>query len=335
MNKDRNIGLVLFTSIITLLILSGCTSKKSEENNSIQTAIVPVKITAIKTGEIDEPVQANGQTEALQKESLVSPVAGRVSHLIAQEGQRVQVGDTLVVILTRESISALEGAQALINRAESPEQKAEAEKALRLARSNQNIVAIRSQIPGVVAARNVVEGTMVAEGAELLTIVDPQSINFAAQVPLTNLGRVAIGQVAIINLTSAPEKPLQALVNSINPQADTANQTARVLLRLNDITMTGGYNLENGTAGVAKIVVGEHKNVMIVPLAAVLRNDETNRYSVVTVTPDSLSKTISVKTGITRDSTMEISSPDLHEGMPVIIEGHYSLADSTRVSTRR
>jgi multidrug efflux pump subunit AcrA (membrane-fusion protein) len=74
---------------------------------------------------------------------------------------------------------------------------------------------------------------------------------------------------------------------------------------------------------------------MIVPLAAVLRNDETNRYSVVTVTPDSLSKTISVKPGITRDSTMEISSPDLYEGMPVIIEGHYSLGDSTRVSARQ
>jgi membrane fusion protein, multidrug efflux system len=332
MIRNTGIGKAIIVSTALLIFISGCARKKSEEESSIQAAVVPVKITAVRTGNMDESVQANGQTEALRKESFVSPVAGRISELMAQEGQNVKAGDTLAVILTRESLSALEGAQALLDRAKTPGQKAEAERALKLAETNQNRVVIKSQISGVVVARNVAEGAMVTENAELLSIIDPQSINFAAQVPLKELVRIKIGQDARVRLSALPKSALEASVSAINPQADSSNQTARVLLRFYHTSNDGPVNFANGMAGTAEIIIGEHENVMIVPLAAVLRNDETNTYTIVTMTPDSLSKTISVTPGITQDSTMEIASSELREGIPVIIEGNYALPDSTRVT---
>jgi hypothetical protein len=36
--------------------------------------------------------------------------------------------------------------------------------------------------------------------------------------------------------------------------------------------------------------------------------------------------------GVTTDSTAEVKGKGLAEGVPVIVEGHYALADSTKVS---
>ena len=324
-----------FTLAFLLLVLSACAGKKSEEEASVQKAIVPVKVSTIKFGDMEEFVQANGQTEALRKENLVAPAAGRITRLMVQEGSTVASGETLAVILTKESLSALDGAQSLLTRAITSEQKSEAERALELARSNQNLMIVKSQIPGVVAVRSVIEGAMVDEGSDLLVIMDPRSINFAAQVPLKELGHVSIGQEARVNLAGLADGDIRAHVSAINPQSDTASQAARVLLQLSDSKDAGKFRLLDRMAGTAKIIIGIHNNIMIVPLAAVLRNDETNAYAVVTITADSLSKTVSINPGITQDSTMEISSPNLQPGMPVIIEGNYALPDSTRVTISR
>ena len=318
--------------VMLLLILSVCTSKKQENDPPLQAVTVPVRIAAIRTGDIQVTVSAYGQTEALQTENVISPISGKLISLPAYEGQHVNRGDTLALLLTTESLAELEGAQALAARAKTPEQKAEAERAWQLAQQNQNLVPIKSQIAGIVVARNVAESAIVNEGSGLFAIMAPQSINFVALVPLENLDGITVGQNATVELTAIPEKDFNASVIAINPQADSSNQTVRVLLHLNDISNVIGKHVQNGMAGTAQIITGEHENAMLVPLAAVLRDDEANTYSVVTLTPDSLSLTVPVTPVLIKDSTMEISSPALHEDMPVVVEGNYALPDSTHVT---
>jgi multidrug efflux pump subunit AcrA (membrane-fusion protein) len=72
--------------------------------------------------------------------------------------------------------------------------------------------------------------------------------------------------------------------------------------------------------------------VYIVPTSAVLRNDETNTYSVVTFNRDSLALSLPVEIAGMTDSTLGISSNDLKGGMSIITEGNYALADSTRIT---
>jgi multidrug efflux pump subunit AcrA (membrane-fusion protein) len=84
--------------------------------------------------------------------------------------------------------------------------------------------------------------------------------------------------------------------------------------------------------GTARIVTGLHKGVFIVPKSAVLRNDETNAYSIVTFTADSLACSLPVEIMGMTDSTVAITNHGLKDGMSIITEGNYALADSTRIT---
>jgi membrane fusion protein, multidrug efflux system len=326
----KSITIILIASF--LFIVGGCGGKKSNEDPPAQISQVKVRATSIKLGDMAETILANGQTEIVRKENLLSPIAGKISGLKVQEGSHVNAGDTLIVIMTRESESTLAGAEALAERAKTPEQKDEAKRALQLARQSQNLAIIKSSMTGIVAARNINEGAHVAEGTELLTIVDPASINFVAQVPLKELGRIASGQSEEIKFMALPDRVFGASINAISPQAEPISQTTRVRLHFDEQSVKAHEILSEGMAGTVRILTGTRRNVLIVPARAILRDDETNTHSIVIITPDSLSKIIPVTIGITSDSEIEISGEAITQGTPVIIDGNYALSDSTRVS---
>ena len=84
----------------------------------------------------------------------------------------VQKGDVLAIIQTKESEATILGAESMLKSAGTAEQKAEAEHTLELARSTQSSVAVRAPFDGIVSTRSVSEGELVAENAELFTLVD-------------------------------------------------------------------------------------------------------------------------------------------------------------------
>ncbi len=327
--------LLAIVSLTALALTSGCSKESSAEQQEPHTeAVVPVRVATLTIGDMERIVSANGQTEALRKETVIAPVAGTVTLLPILEGSTIEPGDTLAIIETKESQAAISGAEALVASASTQKQKTEAARALELAKANRSRAAITTKVRGIVSTRSVVEGSVVAEGAELITVVDPSSIEFVAAVPVQSLRQISLDLKAAINLPSTDGNRLAARVVAVSPQSDPQSQTVRVRLEFVGLQAAERRLVKEGMAGTAEITVSVDKNVVIVPRAALLRNDETNSYSVVTVTPDSLAKSIPVSLLVMADSTAEISGPDLKAGMPVIIEGHYALSDSTRVTVK-
>jgi multidrug efflux pump subunit AcrA (membrane-fusion protein) len=322
------------TLLLSVLILwLGCKKESSEEGQANQTiAVVPVEVAPVRQGSISVSIEAVGQTEALRKETVLSPLAGTVVGLKALEGTVIRSGDTLAVIQTKESQSMLAGAQALLAAAITPEQKKEAERVLELAKSNQTEMAVIASSSGIVASRSVVEGSLIAEGGEILTLMDPVSVDFFAQVQFKYLALIAIGQAAEVSFASVDGKPFRAVVGAISPGSDPQTQTVRVRLHFVNLTSEQRISMKDGISGTARIVTGERTGVLLVPPKALLRNDDNDTYTVVTVTGDSLSRSIPVSVGIVEDSIAEVSGIDLHTGMSVIVTGNYALADSTRVT---
>ena len=118
----------------------------------------------------------------MRKEKSYAPIAGRVVALNALEGTEVQKGDVLAIIQTKESEATILGAESMLKSAVTAEQKSEAEHTLELARSTQSSVNVCAKFDGVVSTRSVSEGELVAENAELFTIVDLSTIDFLADV---------------------------------------------------------------------------------------------------------------------------------------------------------
>ena len=89
--------------------------------------------------------------------------------------------------------------------------------------------------------------------------------------------------------------------------------------------------LKTEMAGEARIVTGVHRNVLLIPKDALLRNDENETYSIVIAMADSIAHVIPVEVDGRNDSTAEVRHNGLREGMNVIVEGNYALPDSSRI----
>jgi RND family efflux transporter MFP subunit len=294
--------------------------------------VVSVKTAKIVEGDAILTVNAFGKTDALKKEKIYAPIAGRIVSLKVFEGTQVKKGEVVASIQSKESQSAILGAESMLRTATTPAQKADAEQALMLARTTQNTVSIAAKFDGYVSTRTVSEGELVVENGELLTIIDPSTVDFLADVQLRDLPTVRLNQRASIEFQSLPGKTFRAVVSAVNPQSDIQSQTVKVRLQLLPMDNILQSLLRTEMMGTARIVTGVRRHALFVPKSALLHNDEESTYSVVTVTPDSLAKSIAVTIGMVTDSTSEVQSTSLHPGTTVITVGNYSLSDSTRVT---
>jgi RND family efflux transporter MFP subunit len=325
--------LAFLALLLLLASIAGCSSSRSaEEGNSSIRPIVAVKVALIKLADIPVKLTALGRTNALREEKVFSPITGKILSLKVIENVRVHRGDVIATIRTKESQAAIDGAEVLIRSASTDQRKSAAERALLLADSTQTVITVRARADGIVSARSVSEGELVSEGAELVSVVDLSTLEFVAETPVHELAKLHTGQVATVMLTALPNAELRSTVYAINSQTDPESQTATVHLRFVDLPQQTSSLLRTGMVGSAQITIATRRNALLVPRTALLRNDETDSYSLVTVSADSLAKTVAVTVGIMTDSLAEVSAGGLAAGMSVIVEGHYALEDSTRVT---
>ncbi len=313
--------------------VSGCSrSSPGGEEGSAPKATVAVDIISLSRGTVATVVEATGRTQALRKQKAVAPFAGRIIHLNAIEGTRLTKGMVILSIRPKESQAAMMGAESMMRDAATEAERIEARRSLALAESSQTVVQIRAGIGGTVASRNVSEGDDVAEGAELVTLVDLQTMAFVADVPLDVVRAVHPGQQCVVRLTGGGGRVIPAIVEAINPQTDGVSQSVGVRARFVRLSSSEKAFLKADEGGTISIVTGQHRNVFVVPRAALLRNDESNTTSVKVMASDSLACTIAVTPGILTDSTAEISGAGLQEGMKIVVRGNYALEDSTKLN---
>jgi HlyD family secretion protein len=86
-------------------------------------------------------------------------------------------------------------------------------------KDSQKDLNVLSPLDGVVIARSAEAGAVVNSQTKILTIVDPKTLYLRGFVPEGDIGKVRVGQQTKIFLDSAPTKPLEGKVISIDPQA--------------------------------------------------------------------------------------------------------------------
>jgi RND family efflux transporter MFP subunit len=324
-------------SVITFVLLGilvwGCGSESAQDKNAATPdPVVSVKIAPIQRKTMQVTITVDGFTDVLDRERVIAPVDGTVVSLEAEVGASLKAGDTVAVLRTRDSEASLAGANRLMEQAKTPEQREEAKRALEVALETQQLVPVIVGRRGVVVAKMASAGQTVSADAELFELVDLSTLNFIASIPLQDLTRIKIGQSGRITFPSLPDRNFNGQVTAVSAQSDQGSQAAPVRLRFTDPAPTVEKVLRVGMMGTAVITVGEHPDVLVVPSAALLRDDLADTYTVFTVGPDSLARQVPVTVGVMTDSLSEISAPLLHEGDPVIVDGNYEVSDSTRVT---
>ncbi len=316
---------LLAAILAAMLLLPAC--RRAEDADTTPTVTVDVRTAVVRAGSVEETVGATGTTITLREYQLRSPITGVIVSFGLYNGDRVKRGEVIALVRTRESEASIQGAEEILRSSTSEKQREEAERALELARRSATTVAIRAPFDGILSNRVKNEMEVVGEGDQIATLVDPSSVVFSADVPSGSLRSIRVGQSAGVKLSSFPGAPLRGRVKRIEPQVNPGDQTAKVQIELIDKPAS----LERSLFGEAAITVGEHRDVLLVPTAALLHDDENNRWEVMVVSPDSVARTVPVVVGVRKDSVAEVSSPALTARSLVIVEGQYGLPDSTKV----
>lgn len=285
----------------------------------------PVRVAAAEKTTIPLYVSGPGKTAALAQQKVRAPFAGTLAALTVVDGDRVRRGQTIGTVVAKESEAALSGAREMLRQAATPADRSDAERAVALAEKNLVPRPLLATVDGSVLSHSANAGDRVSEDQEIVTISEAGSIVFLADVPQTELSRIRPGQEAKVELAGG--KPAAGSVHSVMPSANPVDFTAPVRLDLRG----GQEPIEIGLFGTARIRVGERAEAIVVPGAAVLRDDVSGA-SRVCLAVDGKAHWIDVVTGVSLDGKTEIVSPPVAPGQAVIVSGLVGLPEGKPVS---
>jgi HlyD family secretion protein len=108
-------------------------------------------------------------------------------------------------------------AQSDVDAAEADAERSRAQ--LTEAVANRTDLSIIAPFAGTVATRTAEPGEVVAPGTPIITLVDLGQVYLRAFIPEGDIHRVVVGQKARVFLDGAPDRPLDAVVERIDPEA--------------------------------------------------------------------------------------------------------------------
>ncbi|HEY6049615.1 MAG TPA: HlyD family efflux transporter periplasmic adaptor subunit, partial [Thermoanaerobaculia bacterium] len=275
-----------------------------------------------------ELVSGPGHTAALTQQKVRAPFAGTLVELRVADGDVVRRGQPVGAVVSRESDAALSGAREMLREARTPAERSDAERAVALAERNLVRRALVASADGPVLSHAAASGDRVTEDQEVLTIEDSSSIVFVADIPQSDLSRVRPGQRAVVDLGGGRTENAGA-VHGILPSANPADFTGGVR-----IDFPGAARLPLGLFGSARIVVGERRDALVVPDAAVLRDDVSGVTRIAIVSGGKL-HWIPVTPGIRQDGLTEISGAGLPEGGQAVVSGMIGLPEGKSVAVQK
>jgi RND family efflux transporter MFP subunit len=346
--------------IATLTVAPACTHETAEEVES--ETVVPVTTVAAATGTIRAELNVTGTVTAAPgaDQLVVAPQPARIAEITKAEGDLVKAGDLLVRfeipaltvdVATRRGELArararLENARAAQTRAhdlfdrgvasrkevedadrELADAQAgltEAEATLAASETGASQSTVRARFNGVVAKRMHNPGDLADASASdpVMRVVDPRRLEVAASVPIADVARVAVGANA--HMTN-PAGGSDILLKVVSRPAAVDPGTAAVPLRL---ALVSPATPPIGTPVQVTIDAEEHRNVVVVPAQAVVREAEE---TAVFIANGDKAERRHVTLGLADQKQAEIVS-GVKPGEAVIVTGQAGLPDGAKIA---
>ncbi len=308
----------------------------------------PVRVEVEKVAFMSMPqtITAVGSLRSDESVTLRPEVAGRITSIQFQEGQRVAKGTTLVRLDPAVNQAEVQQARANLKLGQSKYDRAvdlaksnfisgqardEAENNLRvaeaavaLAQAHLDKTDIKAPFSGIIGLRSVSSGDYVKEGADMVNLesIDPLKVDF--RVPEIYMQQVQVGQSLTVALDALPGRQFEGKVFAVNPLVDAAGRAVviRALVRNPDTSLRPGMFARVG------LITREAKNALVVSEQAVVpQGDEQFVFRVV----DGKAVRGKVELGQRRDSKVEVLK-GLAANDVVVTAGQLKLRDGMAIA---
>jgi len=356
--RRRAAALVLAAALAT----GGACSHKAVESVATDEDVPVAVQAAALVDTFDTTVATTGMvTPAAGADwTITAPEAARIAELPHGEGERVQVGDLLVrfeipsmtsdlasreadvasaaarvdttkaaetrvASLVQRGVSAqkdLEAAQ--LDRKQAEATLGQAQAALNAATVLHERTTVKARFAGIVAKRMHAVGDLVDAGSPVMDVIDPDRLEVVTAIPVSDLSRVAPGQVARVEDPSGSASEAGTVV-SIPAQVDPSSSTANVRVRF-----TAPTHLRTGTPVAVTIVTERLTKVLVIPAVGVIRDGDEVFVMVAGQDDDKAHKT-PVTLGSTAGGRVQVKS-GLKAGDLVIVRGQDGLPDEAGIT---
>jgi RND family efflux transporter MFP subunit len=305
-------------------------------------------------------ITASGRAAAFRRATLLARVSGQVRDVVVRENDPVGSDAFLVQIDTTEYALALARATSNLTMAQADYEQIVLfddeiadprvrEERARVARSrsgfDEAMVGVReaelelswtrisAPFAGRVADLRVVPGQFVAQGDELVTIVELDPIKVEVQVLEGEIGRLEEGRRATMTLAAFPDETFAGRVETINPVIDLESRSARVTVLLSN----PGGRIKPGMYASVSLDAQHFTERILVPRSAVLERDRRTMLFVFNEEEGEIGRTEwrYVTTGLENDQLVEIvENPEtsmVDPGEIVLVDGHHFLGHDAAI----
>ncbi|PJJ09836.1 RND family efflux transporter MFP subunit [Flavobacterium sp. 1] len=345
--------LTIIAIVASLGVIGYVLSKNKAENKAKtdivaeKNAAVSVKTAQVKTENISLDFVANGNFAPTQELTFSAEKSGKVIKVLVDEGDYVNVGQTLVIVRSdvinvnaNTAKAAYDNAKSDYARYENAYQtggvtKQQLDQAkLQLTNAQANLTQaninvgdtkVKAPIKGFINKRFIEPGTILAgmPPTQMFDIVDVSKLKLKVSVNESQVAGLKIGNSVPVTSSVFPDKVVTGKIIFIAPKAD---ESLNFPIEI-EITNNANSSIKAGMYGTANFGTKQKQELKVVPRNAFVGSVSSNQIFVV---ENGIAKLKKVTAGRILGDQVEIIN-GLSDGDTVIITGQINLQDGNAV----
>lgn len=277
--------------LIVAILLTGC-SGDDKQGKASKAHLVEIAV--VQQQALEYTSDRAGTLRARRAVKLFNQEEGRVTRVLAREGDRVKTGHALVRLDARLLQAELDKADAQYRQAElnvtrlqrlvpeklvSEDTLTRAQTELDVARANVRVLqtrvsymTVRAPFYGEVAERRIEPGDVAPKHTHLMTLVDSSSLVTEVQVSELMLSRIKLGDRADVRIDALGSTNYQGKISRIYPTIDPATRQGRLEVALSPVP-----NGARAGQFCRVTLYSKAENPIVIPFSA-LRRDPGGEY---------------------------------------------------------
>ncbi|MGN0236036.1 MAG: efflux RND transporter periplasmic adaptor subunit [Paludibacteraceae bacterium] len=325
-----------------LLVLVGCgkqqeaTTGGSGEGERVEI----VELTTLHPREIQREITVSSNLQGYETVNIAPSLTGKIEHIYVEVGDKVCKGDSLVRMdqqqykTTAYTIANLETEmqrmEGLIQTGSVSQQQYDQMK-LSLDQTKESYkfmktnTYVQAPFTGVISAKNYEDGELYS-GQPIVVLTQVNKLKTLVAIPESYIPQVKAGMRLSLRTSVYPDRVFPATIEVVYPTVDAASHTFQVKVVVNNeegLLRPGMY--VNTTIGLGKATI------MAAPYSTVLKLIGANdRY--VFINNNGYAKRVTVEMGQRFGDDVEITAPEIVDGVELVTKGEARLVDGVKIS---
>ena len=330
---------ITLTMATAALLLAGCAGKNNQTQEA-QERVEIVKTTVLMPRDIARNIEVSTTLMGYETQNVAPSLTGRIEHIYVEVGSKVKAGDNLVRMdqnqyrtarLTYTNLKTEMERMEKLKASGSVSQQSYDQMKLNYDQARESLeflqanTYIKAPFKGVISAKTYEDGELYA-GQPILVLTQIDKLKALVAIPERYFPKVKSGMKLTLSSDIYPGEIFPASIELVYPTIDPASHTfqAKIVIPNKD------ERLRPGMYAKTTIALGQEK-IIVAPYQAVLKLIGANdRY--VFLNEGGRAKRVTVTMGERFDEMIELSAPEIKEGVEIVSVGQSKLVDGVKLN---